>query len=146
MNWITSFITLNRDHGKPWFWAIIARGRTGNYHHVPIVMSSWLKTDTRPPFHKGMRLIVRTIGINRSSMADCVKLAINRNPFWNGAQYFHESLKNRSALQQYTLKMLGKFSWVIVGWFKKKNHHNSGQLLPNWAFKWFNQYWAIIFT
>ena len=31
----------------------------------------------------------------------------------------------------YTLKMLGKFSWVIVGWLKKKKNHNSGQLLPN---------------
>ena len=42
------------------------------------------------------------------------------------------SLPSQAGLATYTLKMLDKFSWVIVGWLKKKKkNHNSGQLLPN---------------
>ena len=38
------------------------------------------------PFQKGLRLIVRWISIVYSSTSNRVELAINRNPFWNGAQ------------------------------------------------------------
>ena len=58
---------------------IMAIVRNCEIIHVPPL------TNTRAPFHKGSRLIVR-MDINRRSMANRVlrKLAINRKPFWNG--------------------------------------------------------------
>ena len=58
----------------------------------PPVLKSWLRPWA--PFHKGLRLIVYTMHINHSPMANRVYLAINRNPFWNGAQMHMSSLNS----------------------------------------------------
>ena len=60
-----------------------------------LCISMVAKPANQGPFSQRVA-INRTMDINRSSMAIRVELAINRNPFWNGAQVLFSSIQTDS--------------------------------------------------